>query len=42
MVTGMGDIMRASGEKPKHCDIILGKPVSQEMLRAALSKAVRN
>jgi FixJ family two-component response regulator len=42
MVTGMSDLMRANGEKPSHCRMVLGKPVSQASLRVALQQAVAN
>ena len=38
MLTGFGDMMQASGEKPRDVDFLVGKPVTQAKLRAVLAK----
>jgi signal transduction histidine kinase len=38
MLTGFGDMMQVSGEKPKDVDFILGKPVTHARLREVLAK----
>ncbi len=40
LVTGFGAFMKAAGEQPDGVDLILGKPVSQASLRAALVEAM--
>ena len=40
MLTGFGSMMDAADEKPTGVDFIVGKPVTINALRAALSKAV--
>ena len=40
MLTGFGSMMDAADEKPTGVDFIVGKPVTINALRAALSRAV--
>src|ERR1017187_10198036 len=40
MLTGFGSMMDAADEKPAGVDLVLGKPVTINALRAALSKAI--
>ena len=40
MLTGFGSMMNAADEKPPGVDFIVGKPVTIDALRAALSRAV--
>ena len=40
LLTGFGDLMLASGEKPAGVDLILGKPVTLATLRQALAQVV--
>ena len=40
LMTGFGDLMKATGEMPPHIGEILSKPLTQASLRAALAKAV--
>ena len=40
MLTGFGDIMNASGEKPENVDTVLSKPVTREKLRESLGRAM--
>jgi FixJ family two-component response regulator len=40
MLTGFGSMMDAADEKPTGVDFIVGKPVTINVLRAALSRAV--
>ncbi len=40
MLTGFGDIIKASGNTPAHVAEVLSKPVTQEALRAALKKVL--
>ena len=40
MLTGFGSIMHAADEKPAGVDLVLGKPVTINALRTALSKVV--
>jgi CheY-like chemotaxis protein len=40
MLTGFGSMMDAANEKPTGVDFIVGKPVTINALRAAISKAV--
>ena len=40
MLTGFGSMMDAADEKPAGVDLVLGKPITINALRAALSKAV--
>ena len=37
LMTGFGDLMKATGEKPPHIRTILSKPLTQTSLRAALT-----
>jgi CheY-like chemotaxis protein len=41
LLTGFGDLMQGSGEKPEGVDLIVGKPFSLNSLREALIKAIR-
>ena len=38
LMTGFGDLMKATGELPPHISAILSKPFTQESLREALAK----
>ena len=38
LMTGFGDLMKATGELPPHISAILSKPITQESLREALAK----
>ncbi|MBI2950874.1 response regulator, partial [bacterium] len=38
MLTGFGDMMQVSGERPRDVDFILGKPVTHARLREVLAK----
>ena len=38
MVTGFGDVMEMSGDRPEHADLVLSKPVSRADLREAVIK----
>jgi len=38
MLTGFGDMMKASGERPAGVDFILSKPVTSSQLRETLAK----
>jgi CheY-like chemotaxis protein len=40
MLTGFGSMMDAADEKPAGVDLVLGKPVTINALRTALSKVV--
>jgi signal transduction histidine kinase len=40
MLTGFGSMMEATGERPTAVDLVIGKPVTIDGLRAALAKAV--
>ena len=40
MLTGFGDMMEATGEKPEHTDAVISKPVSREKLNRALKRAL--
>jgi hypothetical protein len=40
MLTGFGSMMDADDEKPAGVDLVLGKPVTINALRTALSKVV--
>jgi len=40
MLTGFGDMMEASGEKPEHVDAVISKPVSEDKLRRVLSRVL--
>ena len=41
LLTGFGDFMVSNGEKPEGVDLILGKPVSSDKLRAAINEVLR-
>jgi hypothetical protein len=36
MVTGFGDILNATGDKPQHVDKVLAKPLSLASLQKAI------
>jgi FixJ family two-component response regulator len=40
MLTGFGTMMQASGEKPEGVDILVGKPITIQELRKAISQAI--
>jgi DNA-binding NtrC family response regulator len=40
LLTGFGDFMNATGEQPEGVDVVLGKPVTMDRLRAAISQAL--
>ncbi|MBI3880247.1 MAG: PAS domain S-box protein [Verrucomicrobia bacterium] len=42
LITGFGDIIRASGQKPAGVDLVLSKPVSLSVLRRTMSEVVKN
>jgi len=41
MLTGFGSMMEAIGEKPPDVDLVVGKPITMDELRAAVAKVVR-
>ncbi len=41
MLTGFGDIMHSTDEKPAHIDCVLGKPITLEELKKAIDTVVR-
>ncbi|MBM4405554.1 MAG: response regulator [Chloroflexi bacterium] len=41
LLTGFGDILNASGEKPTNVDMVLGKPVTMAALREAVEKVTK-
>ena len=40
MLTGFGSMMEANGERPAAVDLVVGKPITIDGLRAALAKTV--
>jgi FixJ family two-component response regulator len=42
LITGFGDIIKASGEQPENIDLVLSKPVSLNVLRQSLAEVVKN
>jgi len=40
LLTGFGDMMKATGQKPKGVDVVMSKPVTLNGLRVSLSEAV--
>ncbi len=40
MLTGFGAMMEATGEKPPSVDLVVGKPITMEDLRAAVARVV--
>ena len=40
MLTGFGDVMRIQGENVPCVDMIIGKPVTREILRSPINKVI--
>jgi CheY-like chemotaxis protein len=41
LLTGFGDMMKATGQKPPGIDVIMSKPITLNGLRLSLAEAVR-